>query len=413
MMLLRRKLFHLFLAASFCSFAADNPASKAGLDAERLARIPKRMNEFVQSHYLAGIVTLVARHGVVAELDAVGWQDVERKRPMAKDSIFQVMSMTKPVTGIGIMLLYEEGKLGIGDRVDKFLPEFANPMVLDGQNPDGTPKLKKGRPITIRDLMTHTAGVWDGSADELMDITDQMRMPLADAVKLYAQKPLYSDRDTKWKYSSPGISILGRIIEVVSGMPYERFIGERLFQPLGMKDSFYFPPESKQDRIAMVYHKPRGGGELQRSTEHLLGGDPAAFRKGARYPAPGWGLYSTASDLVRLYQMLLNGGTLDGKRYLARPTVDLMTQAYTAHLPNLAILRGTGWGLTFEVISNPNGNFLMYSPGTFGHGGAFGTAGWIDPKKDMIRIFLVQDSEGEAGAANSAFMVMAAASIAK
>jgi len=143
-MLLRRKLIHLFLAASFCSFAADNPASKAGLDAERLARIPKRMNEFVQNHYLAGIVTLVARHGVVAELDAVGWQDVERKKPMARDSIFQVMSMTKPVTGIGIMLLYEEGKLGIGDRVDKFLPEFANPMVLDGQNPDGTPKLKKG-----------------------------------------------------------------------------------------------------------------------------------------------------------------------------------------------------------------------------------------------------------------------------
>jgi CubicO group peptidase (beta-lactamase class C family) len=290
------------------------------------------MNEFVQNHYLAGIVTLVARHGVVAELDAVGWQDVERKKPMATDSIFQVMSMTKPVTGIGIMLLYEEGKLGIGDRVDKFLPEFANPMVLDGQNPDGTPKLKKGRPITIRDLMTHTAGVWDGSADELMDITDQMRMPLADAVKLYAQKPLYFDRDTKWKYSSPGISILGRIIEVVSGMPYERFIGERLLQPLGMKDSFYFPPENKQDRIAMVYHKPRGGGQLQRSTEHLLGGDPAAFRKGTRYPAPGFGLYSTASDLVRLYQMLLNGGTLDGKRYLARPTVDLMTLAYTAQL---------------------------------------------------------------------------------
>jgi CubicO group peptidase (beta-lactamase class C family) len=244
-----------------------------------------------------------------------------------------------------------------------------------------------------------------------MDITDQMRMPLADAVKLYAQKPLYSDRDTRWKYSSPGISVLGRIIEVISGMPYEKFIAERLLQPLGMKDSFYFPPENKKDRIAMVYHKPRGGGELQRTTEHLLGGDPAAFRKGARYPAPGFGLYSTASDLVRLYQMLLNGGTLDGKRYLARPTVDLMTQSYTAHIPNLATLRGTGWGLTFEIITNPNGNFLMYSQGTFGHGGAFGTAGWIDPKKDMIRIFLTQDSEGEAGDARSAFMVMAAASI--
>jgi len=160
--------------------------------------------------------------------------------------------------------------------------------------------------------MTHTAGVFDPDADDIMAMMNQMRMTLADAVKIYAKQPLLFERNTKWQYSSPGIGILGRIIEVQSGQTFEQFIQERLLTPLGMKDTFFYAPEDKRGRVAMVYHKQDG--KLVRAREHLLGGDPEEFRPGSRYPAPEWGLYSTASDLCALYQMMLNGGTSGGRR---------------------------------------------------------------------------------------------------
>jgi len=227
--------------------------------------------------------------------------------------------------------------------------------------------------------MTHTAGVWDGSADELMDITDQMRMPLADAVKLYAQSRCIPT-GTRSGSTVPG--------DIHSGPDYRsgfrhaiRAVHRRTAASAsGNEDSFYFPPETSRTASPwfITSRAAAASYSVPRNTSWAATRRPSARVRATQRPD---GAVLHCIRLVRLYQMLLNGGTLDGKRYMARPTVDLMTQVYTAHLPNLAILRGTGWGLTFEVISNPNGNFLMYSPGTFGHGGAFGTAGWIDRRK--------------------------------
>ena len=288
------------------------------------------MKYFVDRGAAAGVVTLVARHGVIAEFEATGYQDLETRKPMAKDTIFQIMSMTKPLTGIGVMMLMEEGKLGINDPVEWHLPEFRGQMAMQSRNPDGSVVLKKpARPITIRDLMTHTSGMFDDMPEALREQNQRMNLTLAEAVSIYSQQPLEFEPGTKWSYSSPGIGVLGRIIEVASGQSYEEFMAERLFRPLEMRDSFFFPPAAKQSRIAMVYRSQDG--KLVPAGDNILGGDPARFRKGARYPAPEWGLYSTAADLDAVYQMMLNGGSYQGRRYFSRASVDRLHRAETAN----------------------------------------------------------------------------------
>jgi CubicO group peptidase (beta-lactamase class C family) len=403
-------LLVLFLTRLFAASPALDPA-KSGLDSNRLAQIPVRMKSFVDRGVAAGVVTLVARHGAVAEFDAAGYQNLETRKPMAQDTIFQIMSMTKPLTGIGIMMLMEEGKLGINDPVERRLPEFRGQMVIDNRNPDGSVVLRRPvRPITIRDLMTHTSGMLDVMPEAIKDHYQRMNLTLAEAVSIFSQQPLEFEPGTKWKYSSPGIGVLGRIIEVTSGQSYEEFMKERLFRPLEMKDSFFFPPTEKQNRIAMVYQSKDG--KLIPAGDNILGGDPARLRKGARYPAPVWGLFSTAADLDAVYQMMLNGGSLQGRRYLSRASVELMTQIETGGIPNSGWVGGGGYGLTWEVIKGFPGTLLLLSPGAYGHSGAFGTQGWIDPAKDMIRIMLVQRSDGGIDELKSAFMTMAGSAIA-
>ena len=400
----------LFCVASLCAAPPAADPGKAGLDPNRLAQIPVRMKYFVDRGAAAGVVTLVARHGVIAEFEATGYQDLETRKPMAKDTIFQIMSMTKPLTGIGVMMLMEEGKLGINDPVEWHLPEFRGQMVIHSRNPDGSVVLKKpARPITIRDLMTHTSGMFDDMPEALREQNQRMNLTLAEAVSIYSQQPLEFEPGTKWSYSSPGIGVLGRIIEVASGQSYEEFMAERLFRPLEMRDSFFFPPAAKQRRIAMVYRSQDG--KLVPAGDNILGGDPARFRKGARYPAPEWGLYSTAADLDAVYQMMLNGGSYQGRRYFSRASVELMTQLETGGIPNSGWIGGGGYGLTWEVVKDAPGTLLLLSPGSYGHGGAFGTQGWIDPAKDMIRIMLVQCSEGGTDEVKGAFMTMAGSAI--
>jgi CubicO group peptidase (beta-lactamase class C family) len=407
--MLYRSLLALFVTTLCAAPPAADPA-KTGLDPNRLAQIPVRMKNFVESGAVAGVVTLVARHGVIAEFDASGYQDLETKKPMAKDSIFQIMSMTKPLTGIGIMMLMEEGKLGINDAVERHLPEFRGQMMIQSRNADGSIVLKKpARAITIRDLMTHTSGMFDSMPEALKEHNQRMRLTLSEAVAIFSQQPLEFEPGTKWQYSSPGIGVLGRIIEVASGQSYEDFMAERLFRPLEMKDSFFFPPAAKQNRIAMVYRGKEG--KLAPAGDDILGGDPSRHRKGARYPAPEWGLYSTAADLDAVYQMMLNGGIYQGRRYLSRASAEVMTQLETADIPNSGWIGGGGYGLTWEVVKNAPGTLLLLSPGSYGHGGAFGTQGWIDPGKDMIRIMLVQRSDGGTDAVRSAFMTMAASAM--
>jgi CubicO group peptidase (beta-lactamase class C family) len=370
---------------------------EAGMDAGRLAKIAPRMKAFVDQGTAAGFVTLIARHGHLAHLEAVGYQDLETKIPMRTDSIFQIMSMTKPVTCTGAMILMEEGRLSLIDPVEKYLPEFKGQQV----NVEGALH-KPSRPINIRDLMTHTSGMAVGHAKELEGTS---RHTLAEVVSADARLPLNFEPGAKWSYSNTGLATLGRIIEVVSGEPYEQFILQRILQPLGMKDTFYFPPAEKLSRIASPYTDVNG--RLERAKDDLS-------KKGAKYPGPEGGLYSTATDLARFYQMMLNKGTLDRQHILSRAGVEVMTQNQTGDL-KAGFAPGFGYGLGWGVIKDASGTFRLNSIGTFGHGGGYRTYGWMDPAKDMLGVILYQRTNGGGDIADetNVFMAMAAAAIEK
>ena len=370
-------------------------------------QIAARMQRYVDDGTVAGVVSLVARGKDVVEFGAAGKADIEAGRAMKKDTIFQIMSMTKPVTAIGIMMLAEEGKLALRDPVEQYLPEFKGQQVTANIGPDRGRLGMPERPITIRDLMTHTAGIVDAAPAAIHDYPQMMNVTLAAVVRELAKQPLLFQPGTQWSYSSPGIEILGRIIEVCSGQKYEDFIAERVLRPLGMKDSFFFPPADKVDRIAMVYAKQ--GGQLRPAPGSILAGDPARHRAGAVFPAPGWGLYSTAEDLLHLYRMMLAGGEYGGRRYLSAYSVHLMTEAHTTGVRPVGWMRGSDYGLAWEVVTDPFGELAGHEMGSYGHGGAFGTQGWIDPKNGLISILLIQRSDGGTESMSRVFLGMAEA----
>ncbi len=399
--------FHLAVGCLACALLSAAPAP--GVNKAALQRIPANLKRFVDDGTVAGVVTLVSRHGEIVEFEAQGTADIEAGRPMKKDTIFQIMSMTKPVTAVGIMMLAEEGKLSLRDAVEQYLPEFRNQKVATTIGPEALRLGQPDRPITIRDLMTHTAGIQDPAPAAIKDYPQLMNVSLKDVVEQLARQPLLFQPGTKWSYSSPGIEILGRIIEVCSGQKYEDFMAERVLRPLGMKDSFFFPTAAQTGRIAMVYrHQEK---KLVRSPASILGGDPTRYRQGAIFPAPGWGLYSTAGDLQHFYQMMLNGGTYEGKQYLSTFSVKLMREVHTEKIRPVGWMGGTGYGLAWEVVNDSEGEAVGHTKGTYGHGGAFGTQGWIDPTNDLIRILLVQNSDGMTTSLQSTFMLMAEAAV--
>ncbi len=381
-----------------------------GEDAARIARISERMKSFVDQGRAAGIVTLVAHHGEIVSQNAVGVQDLESKTPMRADTIFQIASMTKPITAAGIMILVEDGMLAITDPVQRYLPGFANIQLKEAvkdkekETENELSEIKKpSRPVTVRDLLTHTSGMGGGYPDSIKDLFDKRDRTLAEAVDAFPQRPLEFDPGTKWGYSNMGIAVLGRIIEIVSGKSCEEFIAERIFQPLGMKDSHFFAPESKHNRIATVYRYD--GKELKKAEVDL-------YRAGAKYPSPEAGLYSTAPDLFRFYQMMLNGGVFGGKRILSKASVDLMTRVHTGDL-RAGFSPGVGFGLGWSVVRNAEGMFRLNSIGTYGHGGLYRTYGFVDPQKELVGIILLQrlSSDGDLADEISAFIAMASAAV--
>jgi CubicO group peptidase (beta-lactamase class C family) len=403
----------LVLAAPFlaASFSLAQPSSAPGINQDIAGKIPERMRHFVDEKTVAGVVTLVARGNDIVEFDAVGMSDVEANHPMRKDTIFQIMSMTKPVTAIGIMMLAEEGKLSVRDPVEQYLPEFKGLRVRTNTGPDAAHLSEPEHAITIRDLLTHTAGMTDAAPAEIKDYQHAMNVPLGEVVRQLAKELLLFQPGTAWSYSSAGIEILGRIIEVCSGQKYEDFIAERILRPLGMKDSFFFPPADKVDRIAMVYAGKDGG--LVRATGWILGGDPTKYRQGAVFPAPGWGLYSTAEDLLHLYRMMLNGGVYEGRRYLSPFSVHVMTEPHTTEIRPAGWMRGSDYGLAWEVVTDPMGELAGHTIGSYGHGGAFGTQGWVDPNNQLISIMLIQRADGGAETMTRIFLNMAESTIGK
>jgi CubicO group peptidase (beta-lactamase class C family) len=394
------------------SAVAQSNSKAAGVDQDVLSKIPQRMKSFVDHHTVAGAVTLVAHGNDIVEFDATGMADVEAGHAMQKDTIFQIMSMTKPVTAIGIMMLAEEGKLALRDPVEQYLPEFKDLRVRTTFNPDTDRAGVPNHAITIRDLLTHTAGIQDyPGPPTIPNYAQTMSVPLDEVVRQLAKQPLLFQPGTQWSYSSPGIEILGRIIEVCSGEKYVDFITEHILQPLGMKDSFFFPAADKISRIAMVYEQQDG--KLVRSPASILGGDPAKYRQGAVFPAPGWGLYSTAEDLLHLYRMMLNDGVYGGHRYLSPFSVHLMTEPQTTGISPVGWMRGSDYGLAWEIVTDPLGELAGHTIGTYGHGGAFGTQGWIDPNNDLISILLIQRSDEGAGGMTNVFLNMAESGVGK
>jgi len=398
--------FLIFLLTA-SAFAADAPTG-TGLDAARLRMIRPRLQALVDSQTIPGAVALVARHGKVALTEAVGWRDVENKKPMQNDSIFQIMSMTKNFTGVAVMMLVEDGKIELRQPIEYYLPEFHGIQVeekFNGRDAIHAPE----HPPTVWQLMDHTSGLAGDPEGEMSDNPRTMRVPLAEAVRFYAHSRLQFEPGSRWSYSNMGIATLGRLIEVISGENYVHFVRTHILEPLGMRDTFYFPPEDKKDRIALVYQ--HANGKLVRAGDDILAGDPTKYRQGAKYPAPEFGLYSTAPDLFKFYQMLLNGGEYEGRRYLSRQAVETMTRVFTPNVTPSGWLGGTGYGLTFEIINQPEGTLLLHSPGTFGHGGAFGTEGWIDPKNALIRIMLVQMDDGSGDPPRSVVMQIGEAAV--
>lgn len=377
-----------------------DPAA-AGMDPVRLARIPAKMKAYVDAGTAAGFVTIVARHGHVAGLEAVGYQDREAKTPMRADTIFRIASMTKSLTVAGVMILIDEARLNLLDPVEQFLPEYKGIKVNpcgESQASQGCDPVNATRPITVLDLMTHTSGLPGQGASG-----PEPFKSLAERVHGGARVMLLAQPGTKWIYSQIGYAILGRLIEVCSGQSYEAFLAEHLFHPLGMMDTYFFLPAEKQSRQAVLYTLDAGGKLVRASRPELA----------VKVPTPEGGALTTVTDMARFYQMLMNKGTLNGKRILSAAAVAAMTTNQTGDLKNVEFSPGLGMGLSFGVIKDVVGTFRYQSLGAFSKGGAFRTYGWGDPAKDLFGVIMYQRTNGGGDTApeTNAFSILANAAI--
>jgi CubicO group peptidase (beta-lactamase class C family) len=349
---------------------------------EKLAAITAAMQQFVQQGEIAGAVTVVGRSSGVVHHEAVGWRDREARAPMTKDTLFRIASMTKPITAVGVMMLVDEGKLDPEDELAKYLPEFSRPLVVAERAAERLVLRPAKRAIKIRDLLTHTAGLAPYPPG-VNDVYVRRHRTLAETTLAAALSPLQFDPGTRWSYSNPGIDTLGRLIEVVSGQRYEDFLRQRIFLPLGMYDTTFAPTAEQMRRLAVTYGKDKQG-QLVPNPNTLI-----ALVPQPRHPVPAGGLVSSGHDLARFYRMMLRKGELDGVRILSSKSVDEMTRLQTGDLPT-GFVEGMGFGYGWAVVRQPQGVTAMLSPGSYGHGGAFGTQGWIDPKRDLFMILLIQ-----------------------
>ena len=366
----------LLVALAVNAFASSLPQRAHGLNPEKLSEVRKRMQAFVDDKTIAGAVTLVARNGQIAAIDTVGQADIANAKPMKPDTMFWIASMTKPITATAIMILRDEGKLSIDDPVEKHLPEFKNQWLIGNKSEVLTLK-RPARGVTLKDLLTHTSGVADapGTGRDLS---------LGELVLLYSQQPLKSEPGSKWEYNNPGINTLGRVVEVVSGETFENFLQKRIFKPLGMKDTTFYPSGGQIRRVAKSYEP--GTNDLNEISISFIKG-PLDSRTRPAFPSGG--LFSTAQDMFRFYQMVLNGGTWDGKRIVSADSVATMTKTQTGDLKT-GFTEGMTFGLGWAVVREPKGVIAMLSKGTYGHGGAYGTQGWVDPEKNMIFVLMIQ-----------------------
>lgn len=358
-----------------------------GMSTQRLRRVHEAIQRHIDASEISGAVTLVARRGRLVHFEAHGLMDIESKRPMEKDGIFHLASMTKPVTGVAVMMMLEEGKLRLNDPVSKFLPEFKNSKVAMARGDSGdTYTVTADRELTIRDMLTHTNGLMTGGVGSK---SGPPRPAAGDTLANYiprlASVPLDFQPGSQWAYSGYAApDTLSRIVELVSGQPYDEFLRARIFEPLGMKDTFFYPPDDRRPRVVTLYNKSPHG--LERAGNQ----DGFSFKT---YFSGGGGLLSTAQDYLQFAQMLLNGGELNGKRLLSPRTVSLMASNHVGDMFNGKLGRpahGMGYGLLVGIVEDGVAAGLRVSNGSYGWDGAYGTQTWIDPKEKMVTIVLIQ-----------------------
>jgi len=380
---------------------------EVGMSSERLTRIGKAMQRYVDRQLVPGVVTLVARQGRVVHLDAIGFRDVENARPMTADTIFRIASMTKPITSVALMMLYEEGHFLLSDPVSRWIPEFADPMVavpvpadeFSGANPWRL--VPADRPITIRHLLTHTTGM--SATPRAMSQTEYLRLTehqtpdetIGDFVKRYARIPLNRQPGEVWNYSR-ATCVVGHLVEIISGMNLDEYFRERIFRPLNMPDTHFYLPRQKLERFAACYTP---GDDLKIRLTDPPTEDSRFVKEPHTYFMGSGGLVSTIADYYRFDQMMLNGGELDGARLLGRKTVEFMTTIHTGDLPVWLTGPWAGFGLGFGVFRNTEHTNTLkaeqpgpvpFSAGTYTWGGAFCTFPFTDPREQLIGIVMTQ-----------------------
>lgn len=357
----RRDLVRVGLTAAILSLLFSGARAADDL----FAAVSKQMQKFADEHRYSGAVTLVAENGKVKSISIVGVTDLDKQTPVTEDTLFGIMSMTKPISATALMILADEGKLSIDDPVEKYIPAFADAKLTSGEPVRG---------LTIRHLLTHTSGLTGNQ---------QCEGSLEATANMLAARPFSFQPGDKWEYG-PSINVCGRIIEVVSGQPYDEFVTERILRPLAMNDTTFHLSDEQRERTAKLY-------------KHS--GDPQTLVLSDRWgkagaadcvPNPSGGLFSTARDMFRFYQAILNGGELDGQRIVSQDAVKQMTTVQTSDLKT-GFTPGNGWGLGWCIVREPQDVTGMLSSGTFGHGGAYGTEGWVDPVKRRIFVLMFQD----------------------
>ena len=388
------------LLTTCLAFAATLP----GVAAPQLPGVGSAMQDMIARQEIAGAATVVVGREKLLHSEGHGFADVAAKRPMTADTLCWIASMTKPVTGVAIMMLQDEGKLNVADPVAKYLPEFA---AL--KSPSGQPAN-----LTITQILTHTSGLGEATGPA----ASQART-LADLVPVWLGAKMKYEPGAKWEYTQSGINLAGRIVEVVSGMTFDAFLQKRLFDPLGMKRTTFYPTEQDRPHMATGYAKNKTTGQLEPAASR------ADYGPRNRPPQGNGGLYSTANDYARFCQMLLNRGTLDGHHILSEAAVKVLTSVHTGDRPTGFFQNAAGgnrganygWGIGTCILRTPHeGVAAMLSPGTFGHGGAWGTQAWIDPVKGVAYVLMVQRSNfpnSDGSDVRTAFQRAAAAALAQ
>ena len=400
----------LTLALGVGATGAELPSAEpaeVGLSEERLDLITQAMQADVDRGHLAGSIGVVSRKGKIAYWETVGMADREAGKPMRDDTIFRIYSMTKPIVGVALMTLYEEGKFGLRDPVKRYIPELGGLAVSAGGK-----EVEARREMTVQDLMRHTAGMsYGGNKEHPVDQRFRELNVLGDNrsiddfIKKLAQLPLKHQPGSAWEYSV-SVDVQGRLIEVLAGMDLAAFLQERIFQPLDMRDTSFTVPPEKKDRFVQMYSRTDDRKGIEPSPANRSEG---YYDYESRWYSGGGGLVSTTRDYLRFCQMLLNGGTLDGSRILSRKTLDLMTSDHVKGIRRASpvLSRGYGFGLDFAVHIDRAESGLNGSVGEYNWGGLAGTIFWIDPAEEMIGLYMIQSLPPRFGDSRNRFKRLA------